>query len=74
MAVRLQQAKAIPTREEEIAAQWTLENNPFVKGQAAMTWLWTNQIVGSLTAAGEGRNIKIVTLPVPAAPRPVHIT
>jgi multiple sugar transport system substrate-binding protein len=66
MAVRLQQAKAIPTREEEIAANWTLENNPFVKGDAAMTWLWTNQIVGSLNAAGEGRNIKIVNLPVPA--------
>jgi multiple sugar transport system substrate-binding protein len=66
MAVRLQQAKAIPTREEEVAANWTLENNPFVKGEAAMTWLWTNQIVGSLNAAGENRNIKIVNLPVPA--------
>jgi len=65
MAVRLQKAKAIPTREEEVAAKWTVENNPFVKGQAAMTWLWTNQIVASLKAAGEGRNVKIVTLPVP---------
>jgi len=65
MAVRLQKAKAIPTREEEIAAQWTIENNLFVKGQAAMTWLWTNQIVGSLNAAGDKRNVKIVTLPVP---------
>jgi len=65
MAVRLHKAKAIPTREEEIAANWTLENNLFVKGQAAMTWLWTNQIVGSITAAGANRNIKIVTLPVP---------
>jgi multiple sugar transport system substrate-binding protein len=66
MAVRLQKAKAIPTREEEVAAQWTLENNLFVKGQAAMTWLWTNQIVASWKAAGENRNVKIVTLPVPA--------
>jgi multiple sugar transport system substrate-binding protein len=65
MAVRLQKAKAIPTREEEVAAQWTLENNLFVKGQAAMTWLWTNQIVASWKAAGENRNVKIVTLPVP---------
>ena len=65
MAVRLQKAKAIPTREEEVAAQWTVENNLFVKGQAAMTWVWTNQIVASLKAAGEGRNVKIVTLPVP---------
>ncbi len=65
MAVRLQKAKAIPTREEEVAAQWTLENNLFVKGQAAMTWLWTNQIVASWKAAGENRNIKIATLPVP---------
>jgi len=65
MAVRLQKAKAIPTREEEVAAQWTVENNLFVKGQAAMTWLWTNQIVASWKAAGEGRNVKIVTLPVP---------
>jgi len=66
MAVRLQKAKAIPSREEEVAAQWTLENNLFVKGQAAMTWLWTNQVVASWKAAGENRNIKLATLPVPA--------
>ena len=37
----------------------------FIKGQAAMTWLWTNQAVTSMTAAGDKRNIKLQTLPVP---------
>jgi len=64
-SVRLQQAKAIPTREEEIAGKWTVENNPFVKGQAAMAWMWTNQIVASQTAAGATRNIQLAPLPVP---------
>ena len=65
MGVRLQQAKGIPTRAEEVAAKWNVENNLFVKGQAAMTWYWTNQVVALLTAAGENRNVKLVALPVP---------
>jgi multiple sugar transport system substrate-binding protein len=66
MSVRLQQAKAIPTRAEDIAAKWNVENNLFVKGQAAMAWYWTNQVVALLTAAGENRSVKLMTLPVPA--------
>ena len=65
MSVRLQKAKAIPSREEEVAGKWTVENNPFIKGQAAMAWMWTNQTVASQTAAGATRNIQLVPLPVP---------
>jgi multiple sugar transport system substrate-binding protein len=65
MSLRLQKAKAIPPRDEEVAGKWTVENNPFTKGQAAMAWMWTNQIVASQTAAGANRNIQLAPLPVP---------
>ena len=65
MMVRLQDAGAMRSRELEVAEPATLEDNVFVRGEAAMYFAHTNQFVGLSTAAGEGRNL--IMVPVPRA-------
>jgi multiple sugar transport system substrate-binding protein len=63
MMVRLQEAGAVRSREQEVAEPATLENNAFVTGESAMYFAHTNQFVGLSTAAGEDRNIMMVPVP-----------
>jgi multiple sugar transport system substrate-binding protein len=63
MRLRLQEAGATVSREDEVANQYTLEKNPFVEGQAAMVTLHTNQLTALWTAAGEARKIKLFPMP-----------
>jgi multiple sugar transport system substrate-binding protein len=68
MLLRLQEAGAIPTREEELARfeGQSVEMQPIVTGEAAMAYFWSNQIVAVQTAAGEERNFVLTHLPRPA--------
>ena len=63
MMVRLQDAGAMVSREEEIANPTNLENNAFVSGNAGMFFAHTNQYVALYTAAGADRNLMMVPLP-----------
>ena len=63
MILRLQEAGAIPTREEAAEFQGGVEGDPIVAGDAAMSYMWSNQIVAVWTAAGEDRNFRLWELP-----------
>ncbi|MCI0576152.1 MAG: extracellular solute-binding protein [Chloroflexi bacterium] len=63
MMVRLQEAGAVRSREDEVAAPATLEDNTFVRSESAMYFAHTNQYVALATAAGEGRNLMMVPMP-----------
>lgn len=65
MMIRLQDAGVIPTREQEIGqeAGTGLEDSPLVIGKSATTWIWSNQLVATWTAAGEDRRFKMIHLP-----------
>lgn len=63
MVVRLQKAKAIISREEYVAAKYTIETDLLIKGQGAITYANSNQIVAEWTAAGANRNFKLQPLP-----------
>lgn len=68
MVVRLQEAGAIPhiTREaSDYAYGDNLEIQPIITGDAAMTFIWSNQMTAAWTAAGgpEERNFSLVMLP-----------
>ncbi|MFZ6026680.1 MAG: ABC transporter substrate-binding protein [Chloroflexota bacterium] len=63
MYVRLQEAGAIPSQEELVANPGTLEDNPFVRKEAALYFAHTNQLVALWTAAGEDRNLQMVPVP-----------
>lgn len=63
MMVRLQDAKAMPSRDEQVSNPPSLENNALVTGEAAMYFAHTNQIVALWKAAGEDRNLQMVPVP-----------
>ena len=63
MMVRLQDAGAMVSREEDVANPTNLENNVFVTGDAGMFFAHTNQFVALHTAAGEDRNLMMVPIP-----------
>ncbi len=65
MLLRLQETGAIPTREEEVARfdGQSVEAQPIVTGEAAMSYFHSNQIVAVWNAAGEDRNIVLYQLP-----------
>jgi multiple sugar transport system substrate-binding protein len=66
MVKRMQDAGIIPTRETEVAEQGSsVEDNDIVSGDAAMTYVWSNQLVALSAAAGEGRNFLLVPMPRP---------
>ena len=68
MVVRLQEAGAIPHISRE-ASDFDhgvgLEIQPIVTGEAAMHYMWSNQLTGLWTAAGgpEARNFALVMVP-----------
>jgi multiple sugar transport system substrate-binding protein len=71
MILRLQEAGAIPTLAEETEVQGLgPESQLIVSGQCAIDWLaGSNQLVALWTAAGEGRNFKILPVPRPEGGR-----
>ena len=72
MLLRLQEAGAIPSREEEVGrfAGQGVEGQPIVTKEAAMAYIWSNQIVAVQSAAGEDRNFVLTHLPRPAGGAP----
>ena len=67
MLLRLQDAGAIPTREEEVAkGDPGVEANELVTGDAAIGAFWSNQLTAVAEAAGEGRHFRMIHLPRPA--------
>lgn len=66
MVYRLQEAGVTASRAEEIADQGqSVEANEIVTGEAAMTYIWSNQIVAVSSAAGEDRNFVLLPMPRP---------
>jgi multiple sugar transport system substrate-binding protein len=67
MLLRLQDAGAITSQQDEIASfrAGNVEALPIVSGKAAMQFLWSNQLVAAWTAAGENRHFKLTMLPRP---------
>jgi multiple sugar transport system substrate-binding protein len=66
MILRLQEAGAIPTFDEETELDTAgVEGSPLVTGKSAMQYQWSNQVVAVATAAGEGRHFKLWHLPRP---------
>lgn len=65
MYLRLQKAKAIPSRAEELStyAGKSIEARPIVERKSAMDYMWSNQIVAVWKAAGEDRNLKVLPFP-----------
>jgi len=67
MLLRLQEAQAIPSVQDEIT-QWrtaSVEARPIVSSKAAIDYMWSNQIVAVWTAAGADRKLKLHPLPRP---------
>ncbi len=65
MLVRLQEAGAAVSREDELASPPSPESNALVTGEAAMYFAHTNQFVAIQQAAGEDRDL--IMVPVPRA-------
>lgn len=66
MVKRLQDAGVTPSAEERIAMRGKgVEDDKIVTGEAAATYVWSNQIVALSNAAGEGRNFILVPMPRP---------
>ena len=71
MVLRLQDAGAVMTREEEVAkGDQGVESQEIVPGKAAMVYFWSNQITAVQVAAGEDRNFKMTHLPRPKGGQP----
>jgi multiple sugar transport system substrate-binding protein len=67
MLLRLQEASAIPSVQDEIT-QWrtaSVEARPIVSKKAAIDYMWSNQIVAVWTAAGADRKLRLHSLPRP---------
>src|SRR5438067_6623411 len=62
---RLQDAGALTAQQEEIAnyRAGSVEALPIVKGNAAMQYLWSNQLVAAWKAAGDSRHFQLTFLP-----------
>lgn len=66
MILRLQDAGAIPSIEEEIEYDTTgPEGSPLVLGKSAIQYQWSNQVLAVANAAGPDRNFKLWHLPRP---------
>jgi len=67
LLLRLQEAGAIPSVQDEIA-QWrtaSVEARPIVAAKSAMDYMWSNQLVAVWTAAGADRKLRLQPLPRP---------
>lgn len=64
MILKLQAAGAIPSESEAISMNnQGPETDPIVKGQAAMTYQWSNQIDAVQSASGPNRHFILHTIP-----------
>jgi len=67
MLLRLIKAGAIPARDVEVSDFDTLtkgiEVQPMITGKAAMSYVWSNQLIAVWKAAGDTRNFVLVPLP-----------
>lgn len=72
LILRLQEADAIPPRAVEIAEYegQGVEAQPIVAGDAAMGYMWSNQIVAVWNAAGKDRNFVMTHPPRPKSDGP----
>lgn len=72
MVRRLQDTGAVPTLEDEevLFDRQGVEAEPIVTGDAAMAYIWSNQIVAVQNAAGEERNFEMIHLPRPEGGEP----
>jgi multiple sugar transport system substrate-binding protein len=72
MLLRLQEAGAMLSREEELASYTGVgpELDPIVTQKAVMAIYWSNQIVAIQSAAGEERNFVLTHLPRPEGGAP----
>jgi multiple sugar transport system substrate-binding protein len=72
MLLELQEAGAIPSREEVVARFTGVgpENDPIVTQESAIASYWSNQIVAIQSAAGENRNFYLAHLPRPEGGQP----
>jgi multiple sugar transport system substrate-binding protein len=67
MTQRLIEAGAIPTQAQQAERiDAGIETAPITVGDAAMTYLWSNAVVGLFDAAGEDRNFAMWPVPRPA--------
>ncbi len=74
MHKRLEEAGVTMPFSQEIAEARgkSVEDKPIVKGQAAMDYFWSNQVVAVWTAAGEDRNFALYHLPRPEGGGPTN--
>ena len=72
MILRLQEAGAAATPEEQAEFTGGPENSPIVTSQAAMQYQWSNQVVAIFTAAGEDRQFRLWHLPRPEGGQPAN--
>ena len=72
MLMRLQDAGAITSQQDEIASfrAGNVEALPIVTGKAAMQYLWSNQLVAAWTAAGDDRHFKLDHAAAPEGRQP----
>ncbi|MBI1878340.1 MAG: extracellular solute-binding protein [Chloroflexi bacterium] len=72
LVLRLQEAGAMTSREEELARFTGTgpELDPIVTGESAIASYWSNQIVAIQSAAGEERNFVLTHLPRPEGGAP----
>jgi multiple sugar transport system substrate-binding protein len=67
MVLRLIEAGAIPSRALELsdydALTKGIEAQPLITGKAAMSYVWSNQIIAVWNAAGDDRNFVMVPFP-----------
>lgn len=70
MLLRLQEAGAMISREDEVANQYTVETDPIVPGQTAIAYTNSNQVIAIWGAAGDERNF--VMYPLPRLDKPTN--
>lgn len=71
MILRLQEAGAIPSVEDEVELDALgPEGSPLVTGDSAMQYQWSNQVIAVTNAAGPERSFQLWPLPRPEGGQP----
>lgn len=71
MLLRLQEAGAMTSREDEVANKYTLETDPIVTKETMMMYTNSNQIIAMWKAAGEEER-NFVMYPLPRSDKPTN--
>ncbi len=61
--LRMQKAKTMISREEDVANKYTVELDPITKSKAAIAYTNSNQLIAIWKSAGLDRNLKLHPLP-----------